>query len=120
MAEAFGIAGRGRFFDQTGAIRDVVQNHLSTWWRCWMELPTPFYWSTCGRAVKVYPADSAMSGNLSPWAVPRLRDEPGVAPDDPGRDLSRPANGDQSWRWAVVQFLIGRANSMSVTATESW
>jgi glucose-6-phosphate 1-dehydrogenase len=28
MAEAFGIAGRGRFYDETGAIRDVVQNHL--------------------------------------------------------------------------------------------
>src|SRR5205085_8702245 len=28
MAEAFGIQGRGKFYDETGAIRDVIQNHL--------------------------------------------------------------------------------------------
>ena len=28
MAESFGVQGRGRFYDETGAIRDVVQNHL--------------------------------------------------------------------------------------------
>ena len=28
MAEAFGVAGRGKFYEETGAIRDVVQNHL--------------------------------------------------------------------------------------------
>jgi glucose-6-phosphate 1-dehydrogenase len=28
MAETFGVQGRGTFYDQTGAIRDVVQNHL--------------------------------------------------------------------------------------------
>ena len=28
MAEDFGVEGRGAFYDQTGAIRDVVQNHL--------------------------------------------------------------------------------------------
>lgn len=28
MAEPFGVAGRGRFYDATGAIRDVVQNHM--------------------------------------------------------------------------------------------
>ena len=28
MAEDFGIAGRGKFYDETGAIRDVIQNHL--------------------------------------------------------------------------------------------
>jgi glucose-6-phosphate 1-dehydrogenase len=28
MAEDFGVAGRGRFYEETGAIRDVVQNHL--------------------------------------------------------------------------------------------
>src|SRR6476660_9340191 len=28
MAENFGVQGRGAFYDQTGAIRDVVQNHL--------------------------------------------------------------------------------------------
>jgi glucose-6-phosphate 1-dehydrogenase len=28
MAESFGVQGRGAFYDQTGAIRDVVQNHL--------------------------------------------------------------------------------------------
>jgi glucose-6-phosphate 1-dehydrogenase len=28
MAESFGVEGRGRFYDETGAIRDVIQNHL--------------------------------------------------------------------------------------------
>src|SRR2546425_3688459 len=28
MAEKFGVAGRGKFYDEVGAIRDVVQNHL--------------------------------------------------------------------------------------------
>jgi glucose-6-phosphate 1-dehydrogenase len=28
LAESFGVEGRGRFYEEVGAIRDVVQNHL--------------------------------------------------------------------------------------------
>ncbi len=38
-AESFRVAGRGRFYDETGAIRDVVQNHMLQVLRCWRSDP---------------------------------------------------------------------------------
>jgi glucose-6-phosphate 1-dehydrogenase len=84
MAEAFGIAGRGRFYDQTGAIRDVVQNHLlHVVALLGMELPTTMYSeSVRDEQVKVFrqipPIEPA---NLVRGQFRGYRDEPGVAPD---------------------------------------
>jgi len=121
MAEAFGIAGRGRFHDQTGAIRDVVQNHLlHVVALLGMELPSTMYSeSVRDEQVKVFrqipPIEPA---NLVRGQFRGYRDEPGVAPDSQVETFAALRMEIQSWRWAGVPFLIRAGKSMSVTATE--
>jgi glucose-6-phosphate 1-dehydrogenase len=121
MAEAFGITGRGRFYDETGAIRDVVQNHLlQVVALLGMELPTTMYAESLrDEQVKVFrhippiqPAD-LVRGQFRGY-----RDEPGVAPDSRVETYAAMRLEIQSWRWAGVPFLIRTGKSLAVTATE--
>ncbi|HST12768.1 MAG TPA: glucose-6-phosphate dehydrogenase [Terriglobales bacterium] len=121
MAENFGVAGRGRFYDETGAIRDVVQNHLlQVIALLAMEPPTSMYVESLrDEIVKVFrvipplkPAD-LVRGQFSCYLS-----EPGVATDSQVETFAAVRLEVDSWRWAGVPFLIRAGKSLPITATE--
>jgi glucose-6-phosphate 1-dehydrogenase len=121
MAEAFGIAGRGGFYDETGAIRDVVQNHLlHVVALLGMELPTTMYAESLrDEQVKVFRQIPAIDpDNLVRGQVRGYRDEPGVDPASKVETFAAMRLEIHSWRWAGVPFLIRTGKSLPLTATE--
>ncbi len=121
MAEKFGVAGRGKFYDEVGAIRDVVQNHLlQVVAFLAMEPPTRMYHESLrDEQVKVF----RMIPPLKPADLVRgqFRDyikEPGVASDSPVETFAAVRLHVDSWRWADVPFLIRAGKCLPVTATE--
>ena len=121
MAEAFGVQGRGSFYDQTGAIRDVVQNHLfQILANLAMEPPVRTDSETIrDEKVKVLKAIRA----LEPKNVVRgqflgYRKENGVAPDSKVETFAALQLNVDSWRWQGVPFYIRAGKTLPVTCTE--
>jgi len=121
MAEEFGVKGRGRFYDETGAIRDVVQNHLlQVIGYLAMEPPTSLYSDSIrDEQVKVFRAippikpDQIVRGQFRGY-----RDEPGVAKDSTVETFAAVRLEVASWRWAGVPFFIRAGKHLPLTATE--
>jgi glucose-6-phosphate 1-dehydrogenase len=121
MAEKFGVEGRGRFYEEAGAIRDVVQNHLlQVASLLAMEAP-----STRGtEAVRDEKTQAFRSMRpLEPADVVRgqfrgYRKEEGVAPDSNVETFAAVRVQVDSWRWAGVPFYIRAGKCLPVTATE--
>lgn len=121
MAERFGIEGRGKFYDEVGAIRDVVQNHLlQVVTLLAMEPPTSGDADAIrDEKVKVLKAIHALDGaKLVRGQLRGYRDEPGVAPGSNVETYAALELGIDSWRWAGVPFFIRTGKSLPVTATE--
>ena len=121
MAEKFGVAGRGKFYEEVGAIRDVVQNHLlEVVSLLAMEPPL----SASGESlrdekVKVLKAIKP----LAPKDVVRgqfvgYRQEDGVAKDSHVETFAALRLEIDSWRWSGVPFYVRAGKSLPVTATE--
>ncbi len=121
MAENFGVAGRGSFYDHTGLLRDVVQNHLlQVVALLAMEPPTNKYFESLhDEQVKVFrvipPLDPS---HLVRGQYRGYRDEAGVASDSEIETFAAIRLGIDSWRWAGVPFLIRAGKCLPVTATE--
>ena len=121
MAERFGVAGRGRFYEEVGAIRDVVQNHLLMVIACLtMEEPS-------GRDHESIREERAkvlkMIRPLLPSDVVRgqfrgYRLESGVAPDSQVETFAAARFYIDSERWAGVPFYVRTGKCLPVTATE--
>jgi len=121
MAEAFGVQGRGAFYDGTGAVRDVVQNHLfQVLSNLAMEPPV----GTSSEAVrdekvKVLKAippldvDDLVRGQFRAY-----RAEKGVAPDSRVETFAALRLSIDSWRWQGVPFYIRAGKNLPVTCTE--
>jgi glucose-6-phosphate 1-dehydrogenase len=121
MAEEFGVAGRGKFYEETGAIRDVVQNHLlQVVALLAMEPPTSMYpESIRDEQVKVF----RMIPPIKPSHLVRGQfrgylQEPGVAPNSTVETYAAIRFEVDSWRWAGVPFLIRAGKCLKLTATE--
>ncbi len=121
MAENFGVQGRGAFYDQTGAIRDVVQNHLfQVLANLAMEPPVRTdSESMRDEKVKVLRAIRP----LEPRKVVRgqfrgYRNENGVAPSSEVETFAALELEIDSWRWRGVPFYIRAGKSLPVTCTE--
>jgi len=121
MAETFGNAGRGAFYDATGQIRDVVQNHmLQVVALLALEAPASTYFEALhDEQVKIL----RMIAPLDPKCVVRgqyrgYQDEPGVAPGSQVETFAALRLEVDSWRWAGVPFLIRAGKCLPVTATE--
>ena len=121
MAETFGVQGRGAFYDEVGAIRDVVQNHLlQVMALLAMDAPA-------GRDPEAMRAEKlrlfrAMRP-LEPGQVVRgqfrgYRDETGVAPGSQVETFAALCLHIDTWRWADVPFYIRAGKHLPVTATE--
>jgi len=121
MAESFGVAGRGRFYDETGAIRDVVQNHmLQVLTLLAMDPPS----ARDPEALRDEKARLLKSiSPLAPDDVVRgqfrgYRDEDGVAPDSTVETFAAVRLHIDHARWAGVPFLIRAGKRLPTTATE--
>jgi glucose-6-phosphate 1-dehydrogenase len=121
MAEEFGVQGRGKFYDETGAIRDVIENHLlQVVGYLAMEPPISVDADRIrDEQVKVFRAIRP----LRPQDVVRgqfegYRKEPGVAPNSKVETYAAVQLEIDSWRWAGVPFFIRAGKSLPLTATE--
>ncbi len=121
MAEDFGVQGRGRFYDETGAIRDVVQNHLlQVVAMLAMEPPTTMDHDALHdeqvkilRAIPPVRPEHIVRGQFEGY-----HDEPGVAPGSTVETFAAVRLEVDSWRWAGVPFVIRAGKQLPVTATE--
>jgi glucose-6-phosphate 1-dehydrogenase len=121
MAEDFGIQGRGAFYDQTGAIRDVIQNHLlQILTNLAMEPPVRTdSESIRDEKVKVLKAIAPLSeNNIVRGQFRGYKSEKGVAPDSIVETFAALRLEINSWRWQGVPFYIRAGKCMPVTCTE--
>lgn len=121
MAEKFGVEGRGKFYEETGAIRDVVQNHLlQVVANLAMEPPV----SAGGEAVrdervKTFKGIRPLTGtSLVRGQFRGYREETGVRPDSKTETFASMQIHIDSWRWEGVPFFIRTGKCLPVTATE--
>ena len=121
MAEHFGVQGRGAFYDKTGAIRDVIQNHLfQILANLAMEPPIRTdSESIRDEKVKVLKAIPSLDeSNLVRGQFRGYRTEKGVAPDSRMETFAALRLEINSWRWQGVPFFIRAGKCLPVTCTE--
>jgi glucose-6-phosphate 1-dehydrogenase len=121
MAENFGVQGRGLFYEEAGAIRDVVQNHLLQILANLAMEPPAGIDSKSVRDEKVKVLKEIAP--LSPESVVRgqfagYRQERGVAPSSKVETFVALRLGINSWRWHGVPFYIRAGKELPVTCTE--
>ena len=120
MAEKFGVKGRGRFYEEAGAIRDVLQNHLleivaylamdpSTG-----DAPETIREERARLLRAVKPLDP---GHIARGQFRGYRKEPGVAADSQVETFIAVQLFIDSWRWAGVPFYIRAGKCLPVTST---
>jgi glucose-6-phosphate 1-dehydrogenase len=121
MAEAFDVADRGSFYDRTGAIRDVLQNHMLQVLATVLADPPDGTGLAAWRDVK-----SQLIGALEPLGPDTtVRGQyegylgvSGVAPGSTTETYCAVRLAAQSWRWGDVPILIRAGKCLPVTATE--
>ena len=121
MAEQFGVEGRGRFYEEAGAIRDVVQNHLlQVVGFLAMEAPMISYpESLRDEQVKVFRTIRPLSpDDLVRGQFRGYRKEDGVAPNSAVETFAAVRLHIDSWRWDGVPFFIRAGKCLPLTATE--
>jgi glucose-6-phosphate 1-dehydrogenase len=130
-AETVGVEGRGRFYERTGALRDMVPNHLfQLLAMIGMEPPISFD-ADAVRAKKtelfqaIHPVslENAVRGQYGNGVmlgrkVRDYRHEPDVAPDSKTETYVALKLGIDNWRWAGVPFYLRTGKSLSVRTTE--
>jgi len=121
MAENFGVQGRGRFYEESGCIRDVIQNHMLQVVAYLAEEPPG-----AGGSDALRDARSRVLNAIRPLSPADLvrgqfkgyRKEPGVAPDSRVETFAAVRLYIDSWRWGGVPFYIRAGKCLPVTATE--
>jgi glucose-6-phosphate 1-dehydrogenase len=121
LAEDFGVKGRGKFYEETGVIRDVIQNHLlQVVSYLAMEAPSGTYDEAIRdeqakvlRTVRPLDAESVVLGQFRGY-----RAEPGVAPDSAVATYAALRLHVDSWRWDGVPFYVRAGKSLAKTVTE--
>jgi glucose-6-phosphate 1-dehydrogenase len=121
MAESIGVAGRGKFYEETGVLRDVIQNHmLQIVTYLAMEAPSSMW----AEAIRENQADVLRM--VRPLSTEQLvlgqfrgyREEPGVRPDSNVPTYAALHLFVDSWRWHGVPFLVRAGKHLKSTCTE--
>jgi glucose-6-phosphate 1-dehydrogenase len=121
MAESFGVKGRGKFYDETGVIRDVIQNHLlQIVSYLAMEAPS----STIPEAIR--DEQAKVLRTVRPMSVDHMvrgqflgyRDEDGVSKTSHVPTYAALQLYVDSWRWEGVPFYVRAGKSLKATTTE--
>jgi glucose-6-phosphate 1-dehydrogenase len=121
MAEDFGVQGRGAFYDQTGTIRDVIQNHLfQILCNLTMEPPVRMDSETIrDEKVKVLKAIPPLeTDHLVRGQFRGYRQEAGVRSDSKVETFAALQLEIDSWRWKNVPFYIRAGKNLPVNCTE--
>jgi glucose-6-phosphate 1-dehydrogenase len=121
MAEEFGVQGRGAFYEEVGAIRDVVQNHLlQVIALLAMDPPTGHEPEAMAaeklrlfRAMRPLDPKEVVRGQFKGY-----RDEKGVAKDSQIETFAALRLHIDTWRWADVPFYIRTGKCLPISATE--
>jgi len=121
MAEAFGVEGRGKFYEEAGALRDVIQNHLFQVLAFLTMDPPAGDGPDAVRnekarvleAVRPLSADDIVRGQFLGY-----RQEAGVSPDSQVETYAAIRLFIDTWRWADVPFYIRTGKRLPVTVTE--
>jgi glucose-6-phosphate 1-dehydrogenase len=121
MAETFGVEGRGKFYEETGAIRDVIQNHmLQVVAMLAMEPPLLTYADSVRdekakvfRAIRPLAGDDVVRGQYAGY-----RQEKGVAADSTVETFAAVRLRIDSWRWDGVPFFIRAGKRLPMSSTE--
>ena len=121
MAENFGVEGRGKFYEEAGAIRDVLQNHLlQVVAYVAMEPPVLQYADSIRdetakvlRSIEPLTPDNLVRGQFTGY-----RAEAGVDPNSDVETYAAVRLNIDSWRWAGVPFFIRTGKCLPVTTTE--
>ncbi len=121
MAEAFDVADRGSFYDRTGAIRDVIQNHMLQVLATVLADPPDGAGLSTWLDAKAHMVEALSP--LSPQTTVRGQydgylDVKGVAAGSTTETFAAVRLASQSWRWADVPILIRAGKCLPVTATE--
>jgi glucose-6-phosphate 1-dehydrogenase len=130
-AETVGVEGRGRFYEKTGALRDMVPNHLfQLVAMIGMEPPISFDADAVRakktelfQAIHAVSAENAVRGQYSDGVVlgrkvVDYRHEPNVAPDSATETYVALKLGIDNWRWAGVPFYLRTGKRLSARTTE--
>jgi glucose-6-phosphate 1-dehydrogenase len=134
-AESIGVEGRGAYYQEAGALRDMIQNHLlQVMATMAMEPPAAYEPDAVRderakllRAIRVWRpdevADNAVAGQYGPAriggaAVAGFREEPGVAPDAQTDTYAAVTLEVDNWRWAGVPFYIRSGKRMPKRVTD--
>jgi glucose-6-phosphate 1-dehydrogenase len=121
MAEDFGVQGRGSFYDATGTVRDVVQNHLFQL-LCHLAMEPPVRTDSESirdekikllRAVRTLAPDDLVRGQFDGY-----HSEPGVAAGSGTETFAALRLWVDNWRWQDVPFYIRAGKNLPVTCTE--
>jgi glucose-6-phosphate 1-dehydrogenase len=121
MAEAFDVSDRGRFYDRTGAIRDVLQNHMLQVLATVMADPPPGRGLSSWRdskhqliaALRPLTPEDTIRGQYEGYL-----DVDGVDPHSTTETYVAVRLAADNWRWADVPIVIRAGKCMPVTATE--
>jgi len=121
MAEDFGVQGRGAFYDETGAIRDVIQNHIFQI-LCNLAMEPPARndsESMRDEKVKVLKAIPPLSPkDLVRGQFQGYLDEKGVATNSQVETFAALRLEIKSWRWEGVPFYIRAGKNLPLTCTQ--
>ena len=130
-AETVGVEGRGKFYEPTGALRDMVPNHMFTLLSMVAMEPPTAYDAQAVRSEKarlmqaiqpLSPGDAVRgqygAGSESGQPVPGYREEPNVAPDSRTETYVALRLHIENWRWAGVPFYIRTGKRLSGRKTE--
>jgi glucose-6-phosphate 1-dehydrogenase len=121
IAESFGVQGRGRFYEETGAIRDVVQNHMLQLLAI-LAMDPPVRNDVEAvrdekarllKAIAPLDAEHVVRGQFRGY-----RDEPGVARDSVVETFAALELRIDTWRWAGVPFFVRTGKCLPVHAVE--
>ncbi len=130
VAEALGVEGRGGYYDGAGAVRDMIQNHLTQLMTLVaMEVPTTFHADAIRREkIKVLESVSPIApenvvlgqyvaGEADGEALPGYREEEGVPPDSRTETFAALKVEIANWRWQGVPFFLRTGKRMAVRST---
>src|SRR3984893_12429215 len=135
VAESLGVENRGEYYEEAGALRDIVQNHIMQLMAILgMEPPSNFKAETVRdekvkllRAVRPLPPDDALSHTVrgqyaAGWVegdhVAGYREEPGVKPTSLRETFVAMKLDIDNWRWAGTPFYLRTGKRLAKRATE--